>query len=242
MRGLVRAGHAGRRVRSELRPVLRARAPSRRPTKSSSSRRSPDAWAASTSRTCATRRRACSTASARRSKSARRAACRRRSRTTRSSARRTGARSVDTLKLVDEARARGVDATIDQYPYTASSDEHPGGADAGVGARGRPRGGAEAAADARRCATSCARRRRASSSRSAAAAIRRTCSSRAATGITSLDGKRLGDVTKGRGLEPTIENAAETALWIVEKGGCRRHLPRDRAKRICSASCGIRRR
>ena len=37
----------------------------------------------------------------------------------------------------------------------------------------------------------------------------------------SLDGKRLGDVTKGRGLEPTIENAADTVLWIVEKGGCR---------------------
>ena len=36
----------------------------------------------------------------------------------------------------------------------------------------------------------------------------------------SLAGKRLGEVTKGRGLEPTIENAAETALWIVEKGGC----------------------
>ena len=30
-------------------------------------------------------------------------------------------RSVDTLKLIDEARARGVDATIDQYPYTASA-------------------------------------------------------------------------------------------------------------------------
>src|SRR6187200_370230 len=30
-------------------------------------------------------------------------------------------RSIDTLKLIDEARARGVDATIDQYPYTASS-------------------------------------------------------------------------------------------------------------------------
>ncbi len=30
-------------------------------------------------------------------------------------------RSVDTLKLIDEARARGVDATIDMYPYTASS-------------------------------------------------------------------------------------------------------------------------
>jgi dihydroorotase/N-acyl-D-amino-acid deacylase len=30
-------------------------------------------------------------------------------------------KSAETLKLVDEARARGVDATIDQYPYTASS-------------------------------------------------------------------------------------------------------------------------
>src|SRR5688572_7890156 len=30
-------------------------------------------------------------------------------------------KSVTTLRLVDEARARGVDATIDQYPYTASS-------------------------------------------------------------------------------------------------------------------------
>jgi len=36
----------------------------------------------------------------------------------------------------------------------------------------------------------------------------------------SLDGKRLGEVTKGRGLDPTIDNAAETALWLVEKGGC----------------------
>src|SRR5206468_6614831 len=36
----------------------------------------------------------------------------------------------------------------------------------------------------------------------------------------SLDGKRLGDITKGRGLAPTVENAADTALWIVEKGGC----------------------
>ena len=36
----------------------------------------------------------------------------------------------------------------------------------------------------------------------------------------SLDGKRLGDVTKGRGLEPTVDNAADTALWMVEKGGC----------------------
>ena len=30
-------------------------------------------------------------------------------------------KSVDTLRLIDEARARGVDVTSDQYPYTASS-------------------------------------------------------------------------------------------------------------------------
>src|SRR6202035_4072415 len=30
-------------------------------------------------------------------------------------------RSVETIRLVQEARARGVDVTIDQYPYTASS-------------------------------------------------------------------------------------------------------------------------
>lgn len=36
-------------------------------------------------------------------------------------------KSVDTLRLIDEARARGVDATIDQYPYTASSTSILGG-------------------------------------------------------------------------------------------------------------------
>jgi dihydroorotase/N-acyl-D-amino-acid deacylase len=30
-------------------------------------------------------------------------------------------KSVDTLRMVDEARARGIDVSIDQYPYTASS-------------------------------------------------------------------------------------------------------------------------
>jgi N-acyl-D-amino-acid deacylase len=36
----------------------------------------------------------------------------------------------------------------------------------------------------------------------------------------SLAGKTLADLTRQRGLEPTIENAAETTLWIVEQGGC----------------------
>jgi dihydroorotase/N-acyl-D-amino-acid deacylase len=36
----------------------------------------------------------------------------------------------------------------------------------------------------------------------------------------SLAGRTLADVTRQRNLEPTIENAAETTLWIVEQGGC----------------------
>ena len=35
-----------------------------------------------------------------------------------------------------------------------------------------------------------------------------------------MSGKRLGDVTRQRGKEPTFENAAETVLWIVEQGNC----------------------
>ena len=48
-------------------------------------------------------------------------------------------RSVDTLRLIDEARARGVDATIDQYPYTAFEHVDPGRAGAAVGTGRRPR-------------------------------------------------------------------------------------------------------
>jgi N-acyl-D-amino-acid deacylase len=37
----------------------------------------------------------------------------------------------------------------------------------------------------------------------------------------SLAGKNLADVAKLKGMEPTVENAAEATLWIVENGGCR---------------------
>jgi N-acyl-D-aspartate/D-glutamate deacylase len=36
----------------------------------------------------------------------------------------------------------------------------------------------------------------------------------------SLAGKNLADITRARGAEPTFENAAETAMWLVSKGGC----------------------
>jgi dihydroorotase/N-acyl-D-amino-acid deacylase len=37
---------------------------------------------------------------------------------------------------------------------------------------------------------------------------------------SSLAGKRLSEVTSARKLEPTVENAADTALWTVEQGEC----------------------
>ena len=36
----------------------------------------------------------------------------------------------------------------------------------------------------------------------------------------SLAGKSLADITRARGAEPTLENAAETAMDLVNKGGC----------------------
>ena len=129
-------------------------------------------------------------------------------------------KSVDTLRLVDEARARGVDATIDQYPYTASTTSIQAALMPAWALEGgreevlkRLRTPGDAIGDAEG-------NRRGSSSKSAAAAIRRTCSSRAATGTRRSPASGSATSRRGRGLEPTIENAAETALWIVEQGGC----------------------
>jgi N-acyl-D-amino-acid deacylase len=127
--------------------------------------------------------------------------------------------SVQTLRLVDEARARGVDATIDQYPYTASSTS--------IQAALLPAWALEGGRDSllKRLGTPSARTEIRSE-------IIRLIKDERGGGDPqnvqlarcewdqSLAGKRLGDVTRGRGLEPTVENAAETVLWIVEKGGC----------------------
>jgi dihydroorotase/N-acyl-D-amino-acid deacylase len=37
---------------------------------------------------------------------------------------------------------------------------------------------------------------------------------------SSLAGKSLADIAQMRGLEPTVENGAEAAMWITQKGGC----------------------
>src|SRR6185503_5392365 len=106
-------------------------------------------------------------------------------------------KSAETLKLVEEARGRGVDATIDQYPYTASSTSIQAALMTEIQKETsrlilEERGGGDPNnVQLARCEWD-----------------------------PSLAGKRLGEVTKARGLEPTVENAAATALWLVEQGGC----------------------
>ena len=128
-------------------------------------------------------------------------------------------RSADTLKLIDEARARGVDATLDQYPYTASST--------GIASALMPAWALEGSREAvvKRLQTPAMR----SEVRKETARLLleergggdpQNVQLARCDWDASLAGKRLGDVTKGRGLEPTIDNAAETVLWIVDRGGC----------------------
>lgn len=127
--------------------------------------------------------------------------------------------SVQTLRMVDEARARGVDATIDQYPYTASATS--------IGAALLPawanEGGREATLKRLKDPATRARIKAAS-----VAIIRdergggdpKNVSVSACEFDPKLAGQNLAQITQGRGLAVSLENAAETAMWIVEQGGC----------------------
>jgi N-acyl-D-amino-acid deacylase len=127
--------------------------------------------------------------------------------------------SVETLRLVDEARGRGVDVTIDQYPYTASSTSVQAallptwaqeGGEKGVLARLRdPATRAKIRSETVRII----RDERGGGDPKNVQLAR--CDWQ-----PSLAGKTLADVTRERGQEPTLEQAAQTALWIVEQGGC----------------------
>jgi N-acyl-D-amino-acid deacylase len=128
-------------------------------------------------------------------------------------------KAVDTLKLIDEARARGVDATLDQYPYTASSTS--------IQAALMPAYALEGGRDAvlKRLQTPAMRNEL---KKETVRLIQEERGGGDPNNVQlarcdwdhALDGKRLGDVTRARGFEPTIDNAADTVFWIVEKGGC----------------------
>jgi dihydroorotase/N-acyl-D-amino-acid deacylase len=128
-------------------------------------------------------------------------------------------RTVDTLRLIDEARARGVDVTSDQYPYTASSTS----IQAALLPAWALEGGRQAVMGRLKDPAT-----RAKMKAGSAAMIRDERGSGdpknvqiASCGFDpALAGKTLADVMTQRGMEPTIDNAAEATLWIVEQGGC----------------------
>jgi N-acyl-D-amino-acid deacylase len=126
-------------------------------------------------------------------------------------------RSVDTLRLVDEARARGVDVTIDQYPYTASAT----GLQALLPSWALEGGQAEVV---KRLNDQALR------ARIKAVIIENIKYDRGGgdpKNVTiascgwdpSLAGRNLAEITRSHGQEPTLDHAAETAMLIVERGG-----------------------
>ena len=128
-------------------------------------------------------------------------------------------RSRETLKLIDEARARGVDATIDAYPYTASATSiqaallpawaQEGGREALMKRLDDPATREKIKAESARII------REERGGGDPKNVVASSCRFDA-----SLAGKNLSEITAKRGLPVTIENAADTAMWIVMEGGC----------------------
>jgi N-acyl-D-amino-acid deacylase len=127
-------------------------------------------------------------------------------------------RSVDTIRLVEEARARGVDVTIDQYPYTASST-----GTAAMFPQWSLSGGHKALVERLN-----APEQRAQIKAVIVERIRidrgggdpKNIQLASCDFDKSLAGKTLADVTAARGVPVTVENAAETAIEVQVKGGC----------------------
>ena len=129
-------------------------------------------------------------------------------------------KSVETIQVIDAARARGIDVTMDQYPYTASSTT----IQSALLPQWAMEGGIEGAKARLKDSTTRTRVRAATveillterGGGDPKNVVINTCDWN-----PSLAGKHLGEITQARGLEPTLENAAETTLWLVESGGCR---------------------
>jgi N-acyl-D-amino-acid deacylase len=126
-------------------------------------------------------------------------------------------RSVETLRLIAEARARGVDVTIDQYPYTASST----GLVALLPQWTQEGGQRELIKRLEDAATR---------AKIKAAVVENLKFDRGGGDAKnvfiarcgwdqSLEGKNLAEITKMRGRSTSFEDAAETALELVAKGG-----------------------
>ena len=128
-------------------------------------------------------------------------------------------KSAATLRLVDEARARGVDVTLDQYPYTASSTSvsaallpawaREGGREALLARLRDPEPRGRARAETVRLLRE---ERGGGDPRNVVIA--------GCEWDASLAGRNLAELATRRGQPATLEGAADTALWIVEQGDC----------------------
>ncbi len=127
--------------------------------------------------------------------------------------------SVQTLRLIDEARARGVDATIDSYPYTASATSiHAALLPAWALEGGLQRTRERLADPAQRARIRDESARIIDLERGGGNPDNVVISS--CGWDASLAGKTLGDVMEMRGLEESLHGAAEAAFWLTEQGGC----------------------
>jgi dihydroorotase/N-acyl-D-amino-acid deacylase len=127
--------------------------------------------------------------------------------------------SAETLRLVDAARARGVDVTVDQYPYTASATS--------IQAALLPKWAQEGGNEAMRARLADpAQRARIRDEAARIIELERGGGDPDNVVISScswdpsLAGKTLRDVIELRGLELSLHGAAEAAFWLTEQGGC----------------------
>ena len=127
-------------------------------------------------------------------------------------------KTAETLRLVEEARARGVDVTVDVYPYLASSNSLEGllprwalegGRQALLERLAQPQQRARILAAT---ADSLENGRGAGDPKNAVIAL--------CPFDSSLNGKNLREVTAARGVPVTFQTAAETAAALLEKGNC----------------------
>ena len=130
----------------------------------------------------------------------------------------TWGKSVDTLALIDAANARGLDISSDQYPYVASST----GIDVLFPAWSLA--GDEETRLARLQDPDTRTKIKAGIIDNLVNDRGGNDPSRVAIADCSwdqgLNGKNLAEILQERGLEADMENAAELAMELVEKGGC----------------------
>ncbi|MFQ5630104.1 MAG: amidohydrolase family protein [bacterium] len=125
--------------------------------------------------------------------------------------------SVETLRLVDEARARGVDVSMDQYPYTASST--------GISVL-MPRWSLEGDSTAVRARLRDPETRARIKKEIIFNLVEDRGGGDPANVVvahcrwdTSLDGMNLSEILRMRGRAVNVENAADLVMEIQEKGG-----------------------